>query len=140
MDEPSQQSALIAAMTTEHFVLQTAASSTISEAAARSTLYVMALSSSLVAMGFLAQSRELLVAIVLPAVFRLGLLTDVLLVDTALENMQTWRASRASAASIGRSDAMPPNISAPSRTGGRKRRRRRCDSAPSLRSWERRQA
>jgi hypothetical protein len=91
MDEPAQQSALVAAMTTEHFVLPTAASSTISEAAARGTLYVMALSSSLVAMGFLAQSRELLVpfvAIVLPAVFLLGLFTVVRLVDTALENMQ----------------------------------------------------
>ena len=35
MDDKEQQSAFLSALTTEHFVLQTAASSTISEAAAR---------------------------------------------------------------------------------------------------------
>lgn len=91
MDEQSEQAALLTALTTEHFVLQTACSSTISEAAARSTLYVMTLSSSLVAMGFLSQSKELFVPFaltVLPAVFLLGLFTVVRLVDTGLESMQ----------------------------------------------------
>ena len=89
-DEGSEQTALLSALTTEHFVLQTAYSSTVSEAAGRSTLYVMALSSSLVAMGFLSQSQELFrpfVATVLPAVFLLGLFTVVRLVDTGLESM-----------------------------------------------------
>ena len=88
--EASEQTALLSALTTEHFVLQTAYSSTVSEAAGRSTLYVMALSSSLVAMGFLSQSQELFkpfVATVLPAVFLLGLFTVVRLVDTGLESM-----------------------------------------------------
>ena len=58
MDEQSQRTALLSALTTEHFVLQTANSSTYAEASARSTLYVMALSSSLVAMGFLAGSAD----------------------------------------------------------------------------------
>jgi hypothetical protein len=40
---------LHSAMTTEHFVLQSANGSTFAEASARSSLYVMALSSSLVA-------------------------------------------------------------------------------------------
>jgi hypothetical protein len=90
-DEASEQTALLSALTTEHFVLQTAYSSTVSEAAGRSTLYVMALSSSLVAMGFLSQSQGLFrpfVATVLPAVFLLGLFTVVRLVDTGLESMQ----------------------------------------------------
>jgi hypothetical protein len=90
MDEKADQAALLSALTTEHFVLQTAYSSTVSEAAGRSTLYVMALSSSLVAMGFLSQSQELFrpfVATVLPAVFLLGLFTVVRLVDTGLESM-----------------------------------------------------
>lgn len=90
MDPSSRQAALLQALTTEHFVLQTAAASTISEAEARSTLYVMSLSSSLIAMGFLSE-REVFVpfaATVLPAVFLLGLFTVVRLVDTALENMQ----------------------------------------------------
>jgi hypothetical protein len=86
-----RQAALMSALTTEHFVLQTASSSTISEAAARSSLYVFSLSSSLVAMGFMAQSPEAFmpfVAAVLPALFLLGVFTIVRLVDTTLENMQ----------------------------------------------------
>jgi hypothetical protein len=85
------QSALLTALTTEHFVLQTAANATVADAAARSSLYVFALSSSLVAMGFMSQSPDvfpMFVAIVLPAVFVLGLLTVVRLVDSALENQQ----------------------------------------------------
>ncbi len=91
MDEQSERAALLTALSTEHFVLQTANNSTYSEASARSTLYVMALSSSLVAMGFAASSTELLVpfaAISLPAVFLLGIFTIVRLVESALESMQ----------------------------------------------------
>lgn len=91
MADETQRTALLTALTTEHFVLQTAASATIAEAAARSTLYVMALSSTLVAMGFLSSSRELFLlvgATVLPVVVLLGIITVVRLVDTALENMQ----------------------------------------------------
>ena len=72
-------------------MLQTATSSTISEAAARSSLYVFSLSSSLVAMGFTSQSPEVFMpfaAAVLPAVFLLGVFSVVRLVDIALENMQ----------------------------------------------------
>jgi hypothetical protein len=91
MDEQSERTALLSALTTEHFVLQTANNSTYSEASARSTLYVMALSSSLVAMGFVASSTDLLVpfaAISLPAIFLLGIFTVVRLVESALESMQ----------------------------------------------------
>ena len=72
-------------------MLQTAASSTISEAAARGSLYLFSLSSAVVAMGFTSQSREVFipfVATVVPAVFLLGLFTIMRLVDTTLENMQ----------------------------------------------------
>ena len=91
MDEDAKQSAFISALTTEHFVLQAAATSTISEAAARSSLYVFSLSSALVALGFTAQSPGMFmpfVATVLPALFLLGVFTVIRLVDTALENMQ----------------------------------------------------
>ena len=90
MDEQSQRTALLSALTTEHFVLQTANSSTYMEASARSTLYVMALSSSLVAMGFLAGSVDVLIpftATVLPAIFLLGIFTVTRLVETGLESM-----------------------------------------------------
>jgi hypothetical protein len=90
MDEKERQTAFLTALTTEHFVLQTAANGTISEAAARASLYVFSLSSSLIAMGFVSRSREVFVpfsATVLPALFVLGTLTVFRLVDTALENM-----------------------------------------------------
>jgi hypothetical protein len=86
-----KDSALLTALTTEHFVLQTAANSTISESAARSSLYLLSLSSSLVAMGFISQSREMFMpflAAVLPVVFVLGVFSVMRLVDTTLENMQ----------------------------------------------------
>jgi hypothetical protein len=90
VDEQSERTALLTALTTEHFVLQTANNTTYSEASARSTLYVMALSSSLVAIGFVSGSTDLLLpfaAIVLPAVFVLGMFTVVRLVETALDSM-----------------------------------------------------
>jgi hypothetical protein len=90
-EEPAKDAAVLSALTTEHFVLQSAASSTIAEAAARSTLYVMALSSALVAMGFASRSAPVLLSfglVVLPAVFILGVFTVVRLVDTTLENQQ----------------------------------------------------
>jgi hypothetical protein len=89
MDERCEAAALLSALTTEHFVLQTANNSTYTEASARSTLYVMVLSSALVAMGFVAGSSGVLIpfaAIVLPAVFVLGIFTVVRLVETALES------------------------------------------------------
>jgi hypothetical protein len=93
-DEAQRQTALMTALTTEHFVLQTAASSTISEAAARASLYVFSLSSSLVALGFTWQSPDTFrtfAAAVLPTLFVLGLFTTVRLVDTGLENQRCLR-------------------------------------------------
>ena len=88
--ERPERSALLSALTTEHFVLQTANNSTYAEASARSTLYVMVLSSTLVAIGFVAGSSDVLIpfaTIVLPAVFVLGIFTVVRLVETALDSM-----------------------------------------------------
>ena len=90
----SPGSELLSAMTTEHFVLQSAIGTTYAEASARSTLYVMALSSSLVAVGFLADKPGVLMpflAVVLPALFVLGVFTFVRLVETSLENMHYLR-------------------------------------------------
>lgn len=90
-NDHDKQSALLTALTTEHIVLQAAADATVADAAARSSLYVFSLSSSLVAIGFMAQSPDVFpvfVAIVLPAVFVMGVFTVVRLVDTALENNQ----------------------------------------------------
>lgn len=91
MDDKERQAAFMSALITEHFVLQAAASATVSEAAARASLYVFSLSSSLVAMGFAWPSREIFLpfaAAVLPAVFLLGIFTFVRLVDTGIEDQQ----------------------------------------------------
>ena len=91
MDEKERRSAFASAMTTEHFVLQTAIAATINEGASRASIYVFSLSSSLVAMGFAAQSQTAFmpfVGTVLPAVFLLGVFTVLRLIDIAAENMQ----------------------------------------------------
>jgi hypothetical protein len=89
MDDKERQAGFMSALTTEHFVLQTVASGTISEAAARASLYVLALSSSLVAMGFASRSPEVFLyfaATILPALFLLGVLTVIRLIDTGLDS------------------------------------------------------
>jgi uncharacterized membrane protein len=88
MDDKERQAAVISALVTEHFVLQSAASGTVSEAGSRASLYLFSLSSALVAMGFAAGSRAVFVpfvATVLPAVFLLGVFTVLRLVDSAIE-------------------------------------------------------
>jgi hypothetical protein len=90
MNEQAPSSAFISALTTEHYVLQSAISGNTSEVGTRASLYLFSLSSSLVALGFASRSPELFgpfVAIVLPALFILGLFTAVRLVDSNLEGM-----------------------------------------------------
>jgi len=91
---PEPQTAFLSALVTEHVVLQTAASATVTEAASRTSLYVFSLSSSLVAMGFVSQFPQtfrLFAAAILPALFVLGVFTTVRLVDTGLENQHFLR-------------------------------------------------
>lgn len=91
MNEQEPSSAFISALTTEHYVLQSAISGNTSEVGTRASLYIFSLSSSLVALGFASRSPELFgpfVAIVLPALFILGLFTAVRLVDSNLEALQ----------------------------------------------------
>jgi hypothetical protein len=90
MDIKEPPPAFVSALTTEHFVLQSALSGNTSEVGTRASLYLFSLSSSLVALGFASQSAELFVpflAIVLPAVFILGLFTAMRLVDSNLEGI-----------------------------------------------------
>ena len=94
MDEQARQTAFMSALVTEHFVLQSVASTTVSEAGSRASLYVFSLSSSLVAMGFTAETDAFstLVAAVLPALFVLGWFTVVRLVDTSVGSYRVQEA------------------------------------------------
>lgn len=74
-------SQLVAIMTTEHYNLQTGRSMTISEANGRSSLFVGAVSSGLVALAFVGQLSHLGIAffvfslVVIPTLFFMGLIT-----------------------------------------------------------------
>lgn len=85
----------MSALVTEHFVLQSMAASTISESSSRSSLYLLSLSSSLVALGFAVQASAdafaPFAAAVLPTVFLLGWFTVVRLVDTSIQNVTCLR-------------------------------------------------
>ena len=83
----SEKAAVLSALVTEHFVLQSAAGATISESGSRASIYLAALSSGLVAIGFSSQSPSTLVILastVFPTVYALGWFTVVRLVDTGI--------------------------------------------------------
>ncbi|HEV2929104.1 MAG TPA: hypothetical protein VGW74_10470 [Propionibacteriaceae bacterium] len=93
MDEPTDPLArqlALSALTTEQFNLQTARMGTIAEANGRSTLYVGALSSTVIAIAFVGQASELgdafyLFALaLLPPVFLLGVFSYLRLVQLLL--------------------------------------------------------
>jgi len=89
-DHPQPSQAFMSALVTEHFVLQSARSTTVSEAVGRSAVYLTVVSSSLVAFGFFAAATHRLapvVATVLPALIILGVFTFVRLVETSVENV-----------------------------------------------------
>jgi hypothetical protein len=90
--------ALPTVLTTEHFTLQGSRSSTVSESSARAALFVGALSSSLIALGFIAQASDLGTAfdtfalVVLPTLYVLGVFTFVRLVSSSTEDLLYGRA------------------------------------------------
>jgi hypothetical protein len=89
LDDTERRAAFLAALNNQYFVLQAAAGSTITESAARASLYMVSVSISLVAIALVAQSRSAsgpFLAVVLPTLFILGLFTVVRLVDTGVQN------------------------------------------------------
>jgi hypothetical protein len=95
--EPDPQR-LLTALTTEHFTLQGARSSTISEAGARSALFLGSVSSTLIAIGFIASvagDTELFhafVLVVLPTLYFVGIFTWMRLVESSVEDIFYGRA------------------------------------------------
>jgi hypothetical protein len=85
---------LLTALTTEHFTLQTARAQTMSESSARASVYVLALSSTLVALGFIAQLDDVgtvfdvFALTVLPTLYLLGAVTFVRLVECGAEDFR----------------------------------------------------
>jgi hypothetical protein len=83
---------LLTALTTEHFTLQGARAQTMSESSARASLYVFSVSSSLVALGFVAQVSnvgyvfDVFAFTVLPTLYLLGSVTFVRMVECGAED------------------------------------------------------
>jgi hypothetical protein len=89
---PQDRGALLSALTTEHFTLQSARSATITESLGRSTIYLGSLSASLVAFALIAQGESTVVdfrlfaLLILPGLFFLGTVTFVRIVETGIED------------------------------------------------------
>ena len=92
------QPAFMQALTTEHFTLQTARAVAVSEGNGRTALYLGALSSTLVALALVAQGSlfgevfHVVALTVLPAVFFLGLVTYVRILQSSIEDILYARA------------------------------------------------
>ncbi len=94
MDADKPPPEFMSALVTEHFVLQSTSSSTISESGSRVSIYLATLSSGLVAIGFTSSSPRALASLgftVLPTVFVLGWFTIVRLIDTSVANIVSQR-------------------------------------------------
>jgi hypothetical protein len=95
-DERDQ--ALLTTLTTEHFTLQGARSQTVSESTGRSALYLGAVSSALISLGFVAQASgdsdlfRVFTLVVLPTLYALGVFTFVRLVELSVEDIFYGRA------------------------------------------------
>jgi hypothetical protein len=97
-DAREDRQALLTALTTEHFTLQGARSQTVGESAARSSMYMFSVSSTLIALGFVSQVSEggevfqLFALTVLPTLFFLGIFTFARLVQSSIEDVRYGRA------------------------------------------------
>jgi hypothetical protein len=91
--DPLARQLALTALTTEQFNLQTARMGTIAEANGRSTLYLGALSSAVIAMAFVGQASQLgdtfylFALMLLPPLFLLGVFSYLRLVQTSIEDM-----------------------------------------------------
>jgi hypothetical protein len=90
MDENRQQ-AFMTALVTEHFALQGARGQTNAEMTGRAALYLATVSSTLIALGFVARDRSAFVpfaAAVIPSLLILGEFTFIRLVAASIEDLQ----------------------------------------------------
>ena len=84
--------ALLTALTTEHFSLQGTRAATITESLGRSTIYLGSLSATLVALALIVQGDStegdfrLFALVILPALFFLGTVTFVRVVETGIQD------------------------------------------------------
>jgi hypothetical protein len=96
-EDPDRQE-LLTALTTEHFGLAGARAQTTGESSSRAALYISAVSSTLVALGFIGQITEVgdafdvFALTALPTLYVLGLFTFIRVVENGVEDMMLGRA------------------------------------------------
>jgi hypothetical protein len=94
----ADRQALLTALTTEHFGLAGARAQTTGESSARAALYISAVSSTLVALGFIGQITEVgdafdvFALTALPTLYVLGLFTFIRVVENGVEDLMLGRA------------------------------------------------
>jgi hypothetical protein len=93
MDDQAREQAFVNAVATEHFATQAARAAIVGEMTGRAMIYMGAVSSALIAFGFLAPTGDLapFVAGVLPALLLLGELTFAALLRNTVENVVLLR-------------------------------------------------
>lgn len=105
--------ALLSAVTTEHFSLQTARNATIAETSSRTSLFMGAVTGAVVALALVSQMSQtgpafdLLALTVLPTVLLVGLLTYARLLETSIEDLAYRTPSAASVPSTSSSIPLP---------------------------------
>lgn len=89
-DGSGPSDALITAATAEHFAMQGVVSACVSEQQARASMFLVSVSGAMVAVGIVAPTNSFLVftAAVIPALYLIGLLTILRLVDVGMESLQ----------------------------------------------------
>jgi hypothetical protein len=96
--ETPDRAELLTALTTEHFTLQGARAQTTSESTARAGLYIAAVSSTLIALGFIAQASgggdlfNVFSLVVLPTLYVIGVFTFMRLSENGEEDLVYGRA------------------------------------------------
>jgi hypothetical protein len=91
---PPDRQELLTALTTEHFTLQGARAQTANESASRASLYILSVSSTLVALGFIGQASQVgqlfhvFALTVLPTLYVLGVVTFVRVVECGAEDFR----------------------------------------------------
>src|SRR4029450_2418788 len=93
MDDKAREQAFVNAVATEHFVTQGGRAAIVGEMTGRAMIYMGAVSSALIAFGFLAPTADLapFVAGVVPALLLFGELTFAALLRNSVENVVLLR-------------------------------------------------
>jgi hypothetical protein len=87
----SNREAILTALTAEHYAMQGVIGTSVNEQQARASMFLFSVSGALVAIGIVAQTDKfmLFTAAMIPALYAMGTLTIMRLVDVGMESLQS---------------------------------------------------